>query len=99
MRIGVEEPALAAVASLVDTARCEVATLDLDDLATAVASAMPGSDSAGSVVAVAAAFRDNVGALTHHLAAHADAVREATARYNGIEDEVTVAARRLTSAS
>jgi hypothetical protein len=99
MRIGVDEPALAAVASLVDRATDKVATVHVDDLASAVAHAMPGSDSADLAFAVVAAFQETVGTLTHHLAAHADAVRDATARYTGTEDEVMVAAGRLTSAS
>jgi hypothetical protein len=94
MRFEVSEDALSAGAAAVERAAALVASLALDDVATSVAQAMPGSRSAGGVREVAGLLDHLIADLARDLAGHADALRLAGVEYVEIDRDVAAAGTR-----
>ena len=93
MRIGVDGAALAGAAEAPDRAATVVAAVRVDELATAVVLAMPGSRSAALAAQVADLVDDLVMGIARDLALHADDLRTASIRYADTESDVAASAR------
>jgi hypothetical protein len=92
MRIQVDQSALSRAVGAVDTAAEVIAVGRRLDLAGDIALAMPGSTSTSAAAAAAESLGDALTALVRDLARHADAMREAAARYDDTEQALRAAA-------
>ena len=93
MQFGVDEWALAGAAGTADRTAAAVAAIRVDDLGRSVATAMPGSRSAGPAATVAEMLRATVQNIVRDLAQDAESVRTAQAWYRATDQDV--AATRL----
>ena len=94
MRFEASEDALSAAAAAVARAAGLVASLDLDDVATSVALAMPGSRSAAGAGETVGWLSHLAADLSRELSGHADALRLAGVEYVETDRAVAAAERR-----
>jgi hypothetical protein len=99
MRIGVDDDALTVGAAAVDRAAAIVVALHLDELATAIAAAMPGSHSAEVAVELVAGYSAATAGLAGDLIHHADALRLASLGYAETEGDIAASERRQRGAA
>jgi hypothetical protein len=94
MRFQVSEDALSAAAAAVARAAAVVASLDLDDVATSVALAMPGSRSGAGAGETVGLLSHLAADLARELSGHADTLRLANVEYVETDRDVAAAQRQ-----
>ena len=94
MQFGVDEWALAGAAGTADRTAAAVAAIRVDDLGRSVATAMPGSRSAGPAATVAEMLRATVQSIVRGLAQDAESVRTAQAWYRATDQDVAATEAR-----
>jgi hypothetical protein len=94
MRFEVSEDALFAAAAAVARAAALVASLDLEDVATSVALAMPGSRSAACAGETVGLLSHLTGDQARELSGHADALRLAGVGYVEADRALAAAERQ-----
>ncbi len=93
MRLGVDADALAVGGAAVDRAAALMASVRVDELATSIAAAMPGSRSAGVMAQLVAVYGATTAAMARDLTGHADALRAGSVGYAKTEGDVAAAER------